>query len=131
MGSSAFESIRVIPHRRLRIVFGIRGSRGVEINTRLGTALAALVAERARQVPVRLVVTASIETAGPRDRVGGAESEALLAPLRAAAVAFDYAPTLAAALRRAREGTGVGELVLRLGAQGMDRAAELARPLLP
>ena len=80
--TAVFESIRVIPHRRLRIVFGIRGSRGVEINSRLGTALAALVAERARQVPVGLVVTASIETAGPRDRVGGAESEALLAPLR-------------------------------------------------
>lgn len=129
--AAVFDSIRVIPHRRLRIVFGIRGSRGVEINTRLGTALAALVAERAGQVPVRLVVTASIETAGPRDRVGGTESEALLAPLRAAAVAFEYEPTLAAAVRRALEGSGAGDLVLLLGAQGMDRAAELARPLLP
>jgi UDP-N-acetylmuramoyl-L-alanyl-D-glutamate--2,6-diaminopimelate ligase len=129
--AAVFESIRVIPHRRLRIVFGIRGSRGVGINGRLGTALAALVAERARQLPVRLVVTASIETAGPRDRVGGAESEAVLAPLRAAAVAFEYEPTLAAAVRRALEGSGNGELVLLLGAQGMDRAAELARPLLP
>jgi UDP-N-acetylmuramoyl-L-alanyl-D-glutamate--2,6-diaminopimelate ligase len=112
-------------------VFGIRGSRGVEINTRLGAALAALVAERSRRMPVGLVVTASLETAGPRDRVGGTESEAFLAPLREAGVAFEYEPTLAAAVRRALEGSGAGDLVLLLGAQGMDRAAELARPLLP
>jgi UDP-N-acetylmuramoyl-L-alanyl-D-glutamate--2,6-diaminopimelate ligase len=126
-----FASIAAIPHRLLRIVFGIRGSRGAEINGLLGTALATLVTERAREVPVRLVVTASIDTAGPRDRVGGSEGEALLAPLRAGAVAFEYEPTLAAAVRRAVEGSGAGDLVLLLGAQGMDQAAELARTLLP
>jgi UDP-N-acetylmuramoyl-L-alanyl-D-glutamate--2,6-diaminopimelate ligase len=129
--AAVFESIAAIPHRHLRIVFGIRGSRGVEINSRLGTALATLVAQRTRDLPVRLVVTASIDAAGPRDRVGGSEGEALLAPLRAAAVAFDYEPTLAAAVRRALEGSGAGDLVLLLGAQGMDRAAELARSWLP
>jgi UDP-N-acetylmuramoyl-L-alanyl-D-glutamate--2,6-diaminopimelate ligase len=129
--AAVFDSIGVIGHRRLRIVFGIRGSRGAEINARLGAALAELVAGRAREIPVRLVVTASIETAGPRDRVGGAEREALLAPLRAGAVAFDYEPTLAGAVRRGLEGSGPGDLVLLLGAQGMDRAAELARALLP
>jgi hypothetical protein len=46
-------------------------------------------------------------------------------------VAFEYEPTLAAAVRRALEGSVAGDLVLLLGAQGMDRAAELARPLLP
>ena len=129
--AAVFESIAAIPHRGLRIVFGIRGSRGVEINSRLGTALATLVAERTREVPVRLVVTASIDAAGSRDRVGGSEGEGLLAPLRAAAVAFDYEPTLAAAVGRALEGSGAGDLVLLLGAQGMDRAAELARSRLP
>ncbi|HET7239679.1 MAG TPA: Mur ligase family protein [Gemmatimonadales bacterium] len=129
--AAVFDSIAVIPHRRLRIVFGIRGSRGAEINGRLGTALAALVTGRARDMPVRLVVTASIDTAGPRDRVGGSEGEALLAPLRAGAVAFEYEPTLAAAVRRAVDGSGAGDLVLLLGAQGMNQAAELARSLLP
>lgn len=129
--TAVFESIAVVPHRRLRIVFGIRGSRGIEINRRLGAALAALVTTRAREVPVRLVVTASVEAAGPRDRVGGSEGEALLAPLRAAGVAFEYEPTLGTAVQRVLEGSGAGDLVLLLGAQGMDRAAELARPLLP
>jgi UDP-N-acetylmuramoyl-L-alanyl-D-glutamate--2,6-diaminopimelate ligase len=128
--AAVFASIGVIPHRRLRIVFGVRGSRGEEINTRLGTALAELVAERSREMPVRLVVTAGIDVAGARDRVGGAESEALLAPLRARSVAFEYEPTLTAAVRRGLEGAGAGDLVLLLGAQGMDRAAELVRAVL-
>ena len=129
--TAVFDSIAVIPHRRLRIVFGIRGSRGAEINSRLGTALATLVTEHARDIPVQLVVTACIDSAGPRDRVGGSEGEALLAPLRAGAVAFEYEPTLAAAVRRALEGSSAGDLVLLLGAQGMDQAAELARSVLP
>jgi UDP-N-acetylmuramoyl-L-alanyl-D-glutamate--2,6-diaminopimelate ligase len=129
--AALFESIGVIPHRRLRIVFGIRGSRGDQINGRLGSALAALVAARSSEVPVRLVVTASVDAAGPRDRVGGSEAEALLAPLRARAVAFEYEPTLAGAVRRGLEGAGAGDLVLLLGAQGMDGAAELARRLPP
>jgi UDP-N-acetylmuramoyl-L-alanyl-D-glutamate--2,6-diaminopimelate ligase len=129
--AAVFESIGVIPHRGLRIVFGIRGSRGADINARLGTALAELVAARSREIPVRLVVTASIDMAGPRDRVEAAEQEALLAPLRAAAIAFEYEPTLAGAVRRGLEGNGGDDLVLLLGAQGMDRAADLTRAMLP
>lgn len=129
--AAVFDSIGAIPHRRLRIVFGIRGSRGEEINARLGSALARRVTERSREIPVRLTVTACIEAAGPRDRVGRAETEALLAPLRAGSVAFEYEPTLSGAVRRALEGVGAGDLVLLLGAQGMDRAAELARTVLP
>jgi UDP-N-acetylmuramoyl-L-alanyl-D-glutamate--2,6-diaminopimelate ligase len=128
--AAVFESIAAIPHQHLRIVFGIRGSRGEEINTRLGSALAGLVTARSREVPVRLVVTASVEAASPRDRVEGAETEAVLAPLRAGSVAFEYEPTLAGAIRRGLEGAGAGDLVLLLGAQGMDGAAELARTVL-
>jgi hypothetical protein len=45
-------------------------------------------------------------------------------------VAFSYEPALEAAVRRALEGSGEGELVLLLGAQGMDRAADVARAIL-
>jgi UDP-N-acetylmuramoyl-L-alanyl-D-glutamate--2,6-diaminopimelate ligase len=128
---AVFESIGAIPHSRLRIVVGIRGSRGADINRRLGKALAELVTERRREIPVRLTATASEDSAGERDRVHEGEREAMLAPLRLAEVPFDYEPTLAAAVRRTVEGTGPGDLILLLGAQGMDRAADLARRLLP
>ena len=121
-------AIRAIPHRALRVAFGIRGSRGPAINRRLAAALARAV--RSVRSPVQLVVTASEDTAGARDRVRDEEREAVLAVLRGRGVAFSYEPALEAAVRRALEGAGEGDLVLLLGAQGMDGAAEIARRVL-
>jgi hypothetical protein len=45
-------------------------------------------------------------------------------------VEFSYQPTVAAAVRRVLEGCGDGDLVLLLGAQGMDGAAGVARDVL-
>ena len=123
-----FESIRPIPHRGLRIAFGIRGSRGAEINRRLAGALARLVREV--RPPAFLAVTASEDAAGPRDRVKPDERDAVLGVLREQGVAFEYQPTLAGAVRSVVDGSSDGDLVLLLGAQGMDRAADLARSLL-
>ncbi|MGH7580628.1 MAG: Mur ligase family protein [Gemmatimonadales bacterium] len=125
---AVFETIRTIPHASLRIAFGIRGSRGQGINRRLAVALARALGAADR--PVRLIVTASEDTAGPRDRVDDEEREALLDVLRAEKIEFDYQPTLAGAVRRTVEGSGDGDLVLLLGAQGMDQAAEFLRASL-
>jgi UDP-N-acetylmuramoyl-L-alanyl-D-glutamate--2,6-diaminopimelate ligase len=76
------------------------------------------------------VVTASEDSAGARDRVRDEEREAVLSVLRKEGVAFSYEPALEAAVRRALEGSGEGDLVLLLGAQGMDGAAEVARRFL-
>jgi UDP-N-acetylmuramoyl-L-alanyl-D-glutamate--2,6-diaminopimelate ligase len=125
---AVFATIRAIPHRSLRVAFGIRGSRGAAINRRLAAALARAV--RSTPGPVLLVVTSSEDAAGARDRVREDEREAVLTVLREEAVAFGYEPTLAAAVRRVLEGSGEGDLVLLLGAQGMDGAAEVARQVL-
>ena len=117
-----FATIRAIPHRTLRVAFGIRGSRGAAINRRLAARARARGALRPRD-RVHLVVTSSEDTAGARDRVREDEREAVLAVLRQEGVGFSYEPTLAAAVRRALEGSGDGDLVLLLGAQGMDGAA--------
>ena len=76
------------------------------------------------------MITASEDQAGARDRVRDDEREAVLAVLREEGVAFSYEPALEAAVRRALEGSGEGDLVLLLGAQGMDGAADVARGLL-
>ncbi len=125
---AVFATIRAVPHQALRVAFGIRGSRGVAINRRLAVALSRAVRSAAR--PVRLVVTASEDTAGTRDRVREDERDAVLAVLRNDGVAFSYEPTLGAAVRRTVEGSGEGDLVLLLGAQGMDGAAAIAREIL-
>jgi UDP-N-acetylmuramoyl-L-alanyl-D-glutamate--2,6-diaminopimelate ligase len=125
---AVLQTIRAIPHRALRMVFGIRGSRGPGINQRLAGALAAAFHRADR--PLELVVTASEDTAGPRDRVKPEERNALLEVLRGEQVAFAYEATLAEAVRRALTGTGDGDLVLLLGAQGVDAAAGIARSIL-
>jgi len=108
----------------------IRGARGALINAKLAGTLAALVREERSEMPVRVVVTASEDAAGPRDRVTTEEREAVEAALREAGVAYRYEPTLAAAVRHALDGWAADDLVLPLGAQGMDRAAEIAKELL-
>jgi UDP-N-acetylmuramoyl-L-alanyl-D-glutamate--2,6-diaminopimelate ligase len=125
---AVFESIRAIPHGGLRIAFGVRGSRGPGINRRLAVTLARSLKASGR--PARLVVTASEDAAGPRDRVRPEEREAVLGALREGGVAFSYEATLAEAVRRILEASSDEDLVLLLGAQGMDRAAEIARGVL-
>ncbi|HEX6106054.1 MAG TPA: Mur ligase family protein, partial [Gemmatimonadales bacterium] len=124
---AVFESIRAIPHRGLRIAFGIRGSRGRLINTQLARTLAALVTANADGRAVRVVVTASEDTAGPRDRVSDEERASVEQALCEAGVAYRFEPTLAAAVRAALDGWAPDDLVLLLGAQGMDQAARLVR----
>ncbi len=128
--AAVFDSIRAIPHRALRIVFGIRGSRGSDINRRLAHALAELVRARSGSMPVTLVITSSDDSAGPRDRVHPEEREAVLNSLRAAGVEHAHEAELAPAVRRALDGFAEDDLVLLLGAQGMDGAAEQARAVL-
>jgi UDP-N-acetylmuramoyl-L-alanyl-D-glutamate--2,6-diaminopimelate ligase len=128
--AAVFASIGAIRHRALRIVFGIRGSRGPDINRRLADALAELVRARSETTPVTLVITSSDDSAGPRDRVQSEEREAVLGSLRAAGVAHTHEAELAPAVRRALDGYTEHDLVLLLGAQGMDGAAEQARAVL-
>lgn len=125
---AVFATIRTVPHRSLRIAFGIRGSRGAGINRRLAEALARGVRGTGR--PVQLVVTASEDSAGARDRVREEEREAVLGVLQGEGVAFGYEAALGTAVKRVLEGSGDGDLVLLLGAQGMDDAADMARRVL-
>lgn len=127
---AVFESIRAIPHAGLRIAFGIRGSRGPLINRKLAATLAQLMRDREVGGPVRLVVTASEDTAGAKDRVMREELEAVEEALAAAGAEWRYEPTLVGAVRRTLEGWAPDDLVLLLGAQGMDQAGRIARALL-
>lgn len=121
---AVFETIRHLPHKgRLRILFGIRGMRGPEINARLAATLAeGLEAHRAH-----LVVTSGEEVADARNTVLPAERDAFLHAFqcRADGRRPDYEPTLARAVTRLLEDVGEDDLVLLLGAQGLDAAAAL------
>ena len=118
---AVFATARAIAHRRLRVVYAIRGSRGPTINERN----AATLGEEVSGSRAELVVTSSDDTAGPRDRVTAEERTAALGTLERAGVPFRYEPALRQAVARVLDGAGEEDLVLLLGAQGMDRGAEL------
>ena len=124
---AVFESVQRLGRGGTRVAFGIRGGRGAAINRQLAATLAEHVERLARTRPVELVVTASEGATGPANQVRDEERAAVVDALDRAGTAFVFEPTLAAAVRRTLEGCRPEELVLLLGAQGMDGAADLAR----
>jgi UDP-N-acetylmuramoyl-L-alanyl-D-glutamate--2,6-diaminopimelate ligase len=133
---AVLQTVESIPRSGLRIAFGLRGSRGVEINALLASALGELVLERAREEPVHLVVTWCEEAAGERDTVTGSERQAVLDTLSRlleaapATLRYETEPTLSGAVELLLAGVRPDEVVLLLGTQGMDSASELARKAL-
>lgn len=133
---AVFTTVATIPRSGLRVLFGLRGSRGIAINTGLARTLGDLVAERASRERVRLVVTSSEEVADDRNHVTAEERDAALDVLgqalshAGAALRFDFIPRLEDAARAALAGVEDDELVLLLGAQGMNEAAGLAEAVL-
>jgi UDP-N-acetylmuramyl tripeptide synthase len=120
---AVFASARVLPHRALRVVFGIRGARGADINGRLARSLADLARRHASHAPVTIVVTASDDVADARNRVSAEETAAFREGM--GAMKFEFEPTLARAVERLLDGVGPDDLVLVLGAQGMDQAGAM------
>ncbi|HJR64214.1 MAG TPA: Mur ligase family protein [Gemmatimonadaceae bacterium] len=120
---AVFEVAPQLPHERLRVVYGIRGSRGTAINERNAVALA----DGVRDTNAELVVTSSEDAANEANVVTSEEREAVLDTLRARQVSFEHEPTLERAVRRVLESSTAADLVLLLGAQGMDRAGDFVR----
>ncbi|HEU4563401.1 MAG TPA: Mur ligase family protein [Gemmatimonadaceae bacterium] len=123
---AVFATTRAMPHERLHVVYCIRGARGHAINQHNALALAA----RAAHDDTDLIITASEDAADERNRVTDEERDTVLGILRDADVPFQFHPALATAIRQALDAAGERDLVLLLGAQGMDRGAEIARELL-
>jgi UDP-N-acetylmuramoyl-L-alanyl-D-glutamate--2,6-diaminopimelate ligase len=122
-----FEAMRAIPHDALRVAYAIRGSRGTEVNERNAEALA----QEVKASKASLVVTSSDDHASERDRVEDDEREIVLETLKRHGVEFTFEPSLEKTIRKTLDGAQPRDLVALLGAQGMDRGAEIARRVLP
>jgi UDP-N-acetylmuramoyl-L-alanyl-D-glutamate--2,6-diaminopimelate ligase len=125
--TGVFEVARSIPHRRLHVAFCIRGQRGPVINARDAEALAIW----ARSVPIHtLAVSSGTDSADERNEVTPRERDAFLAVLRRAGLPHTHHGRLDGAVRDVIAASGRRDLVLLLGAQGMDAGAEMARRAL-
>jgi UDP-N-acetylmuramoyl-L-alanyl-D-glutamate--2,6-diaminopimelate ligase len=119
---ATFETADLIPHARAAAIYAIRGSRGVDINRRNALALADLSLVHGIDP---LIVTASVDAAGPHDRVRDDERDAALDAISSRGQKYVFEPGLDAAVRMALDATAPGDLLLLLGAQGMDKGREL------
>jgi UDP-N-acetylmuramoyl-L-alanyl-D-glutamate--2,6-diaminopimelate ligase len=121
--TGVFEVVRSARYRRLVVVFCVRGQRGPVINQRDAEALAIW----SRRVPIdTLITTAASDTADERNTVSADEREAFLAVLEGEGLPFTHHDRLEDAVTAAVAAAGPGDLLLLLGAQGMDAGARLA-----
>lgn len=121
--SAVFEVAERLAPRRLHVAFAVRGQRGARINRQSAKALA-IWAARIR--PATLVVSRSQEAADELNRVEDAEHEAFCQPLVDEGISFQEEDRLDRAVEAVLEAAGEGDLVLLLGAQGMNRGQEVA-----
>ncbi|HEY8449870.1 MAG TPA: Mur ligase family protein, partial [Bacillota bacterium] len=126
-----FEAVAPLMGEPVLIVHALRGSRGPRVNRDNAAALAAGVKRlREQGRTVELWLTAAVDVVDERDRVRDGEKQAAWLALQEAGVDAHYEPELREALRRVAARAHPGALVLLLGAQGMNRGAELLRGLL-
>jgi len=122
---AVFETIRHLPHTgAVRVLFGIRGMRGPEINARLAETLVRCLEASGAE----LVVTSSDDVADDRNRVLPEERDAFIGAFRRAnggTLAFE--PTLQSAVGKLLGEVGDDDLVLLLGAQGLDAASRMVQ----
>jgi UDP-N-acetylmuramoyl-L-alanyl-D-glutamate--2,6-diaminopimelate ligase len=125
--SAVFEVAEHLSAKRVHAVVAIRGARGTRINRQLALALATWTE---RIPPDTLIVTPATDSADERNRVTPRERETFVETLRSAGIAFEETETLREATARAAGRLRDGDLLLLLGAQGMDRGAEFLRESL-
>jgi len=114
-----------LPRRNLAVVYAVRGRRGVEINRQNALAIADLCSIHGAEP---LIVTCSSDVTGPADVVLPPEIDAARQALVARGRRFVWHETLADALAEAMQRTAAGDLIVLLGAQGMNEAKNLLRP---
>jgi UDP-N-acetylmuramoyl-L-alanyl-D-glutamate--2,6-diaminopimelate ligase len=107
---------------RTVVVYATRGNRGEDINRRNASSLADLVAEHGVS---RLIVTASTDVAATNDQATASEIEAARHALVSRYQRFDWFDELERATAEALATTRPGDLIVLLGAQGMNEGRRL------
>lgn len=124
---ATFEVADLLPASRIIVAYALRGSRGADINRRNALSLA----EHTQTIGAdRLIVTEAADAAGDRDRVQPDEADAARRAFRERGVEPAWHETLKAAMMEAASRSREGDLIVLVGAQGMNAGrAELASAL--
>jgi UDP-N-acetylmuramoyl-L-alanyl-D-glutamate--2,6-diaminopimelate ligase len=107
---------------RVVIVYAIRGSRGADINRRNAEALAEMMGVRRNS---SVIVTAALDCAGQTDLATAEEMDATRKAFHDHGVDVEWHDTLRGAIRAAAAHTRAGDLLVLIGAQGMNEGKRL------
>lgn len=114
---ATFEVADLLPASRIVVVYALRGSRGADINRRNALSLAEHVQTLGAH---RVIVTEAADTAGALDGVQDDEREAARQAFRERGVQPTWHETMAAAVKDAADHSAEGDLIVLVGAQGMN-----------
>jgi UDP-N-acetylmuramoyl-L-alanyl-D-glutamate--2,6-diaminopimelate ligase len=114
---ATFEVAALLPHRAMAVVYAVRGRRGPDINRRNAVSLADLAFLHGVEP---LIVTSSSDRVGPMDMATAEEVDATRQALVGRGRRFVWHDALDDALRDAYARTTSGDLILLVGAQGMN-----------
>jgi UDP-N-acetylmuramoyl-L-alanyl-D-glutamate--2,6-diaminopimelate ligase len=124
---ATFEVAELIPAPRVVVAYALRGSRGADINRRNALALADHVLSLRA---ARTVVTEAADTAGGLNRVMPDERTAALEAFRARGLEPASHETMRGAMEDIAANTNAGDLIVLVGAQGMDAGRDELRRAL-
>ena len=120
--AATFDVAALLPHRSLTAVYAVRGRRGPDINRRNALALADLCHLHGVDP---LIVTAAADRVGPSDAATAEEVDVTRQALVARGRRFVWHDALADAIRESRARTKPGDLIVLVGAQGMNDGKEM------
>lgn len=119
---TVFQSIQSIPYRNVHIVNALRGGRGAEINKENAQTLA----QWAEIININTItITSSIDCISAGDQVSEDEKRVFKEVLKNAKINFTYKEILSEAIEYALFQLEKGDILLLLGAQGMEKGREI------
>jgi UDP-N-acetylmuramoyl-L-alanyl-D-glutamate--2,6-diaminopimelate ligase len=124
---ATFEVIGLLKPQRVIICYAVRGHRGADINRRNALALADLASLQNAEA---LIVTAASDVTGPNDIASPVEIDAARSSFIERGQHIVWHDTLSAAMVEVAFRSRPGDLIVLLGAQGMDEGATKLRQLL-
>lgn len=119
---AAFETVQTMDYNDLYIINAIRGGRGKEINK----ANAAVIASWANLLDTKeIFATSSKDAVGSQDCVTEDERESFMTELERTGVKVKHYPLLRSAIEDAVNKVKKGDIILLMGAQGMDKGQDI------
>jgi UDP-N-acetylmuramoyl-L-alanyl-D-glutamate--2,6-diaminopimelate ligase len=114
---ATFEVADLLPAPQTIVAYALRGSRGADINRRNALSLA----EHVQAIgAARTIITEAADTAGPLNQVTAGERQAAREAFRERGLNPSWHETMRGAMREVAEATSPDDLIVLVGAQGMD-----------